>query len=94
MLTSTVYFNMAAWFSLIICLVTLPTSHSTNEFVWSDYSNLTGWPNGVSFILGLVSPAFSIGTIDSTTHMAEEIPHPSRNVPRAMFIQWSGSFLL
>ncbi|KAI1621672.1 amino acid/polyamine transporter I [Exophiala viscosa] len=88
------FFNIAAWLVVLICLASIPPTHSTNAFVWTDYSNLTGWPNGMSFILGLVAPAFAIGTIDSTTHMAEEIPHPSRNVPRAMFIQWLGTFLL
>ncbi|KAK5447955.1 hypothetical protein LTS15_009454 [Exophiala xenobiotica] len=88
------FFNITAWLVVIICLASIPATHSTNSFVWTDYSNLTGWPNGMSFILGLVAPAFAIGTIDSTTHMAEEIPHPSRNVPRAMFLQWLGSFLL
>ncbi|KAK5062639.1 hypothetical protein LTR84_004712 [Exophiala bonariae] len=87
-------FNIAAWLVVIICLASIPSTHSTNSFVWTDYRNLTGWPNGMSFILGLVGPAFAIGTIDSTTHMAEEIPNPSRNVPRAMLTSLFGTFWL
>ncbi|KAJ5633656.1 hypothetical protein N7528_001498 [Penicillium herquei] len=89
-----VFVNVGAWFTLIICLAVLPKSHSTSSFVWTKYTNSTGWPDGMSFILGLVAPAFSIGTIDSSTHMAEEVPNPSKNIPKTIMIQWFGSFAL
>ncbi|KAJ5689986.1 hypothetical protein N7462_004378 [Penicillium macrosclerotiorum] len=86
--------NIGVWFVVIICLATLPKTHSTNSFVWLEYENMTGWPTGVSFILGMVAPAFAIGTIDSSTHMAEEIPNPSKNIPKTILVQWFGSFAL
>jgi amino acid transporter len=89
-----VFVNVAIWFVVVICIAALPKTHSTNAFVWREYTNMTGWPTGVSFILGLVGPAFAIGTIDSSTHMAEEIPNPSRNIPKTILIQWAGSFLM
>jgi choline transport protein len=86
--------NVGIWFVIVICIATLPKTHSTNAFVWREYTNMTSWPTGVSFILGLVGPAFAIGTIDSSTDMAEEIPNPSRNIPKTILIQWDGSFLM
>lgn len=88
------FVNVGAWFTIIVCLAVLPKSHSTSTFVWTDYANSTGWPTGMSFILGLVAPAFAIGTIDSSTHMAEEVPNPSKNIPKTVMIQWFGSFVM
>ncbi|KAJ5526198.1 hypothetical protein N7494_012848 [Penicillium frequentans] len=88
------FVNVGAWFTIIVCLAVLPKSHSTSSFVWTEYTNSTGWPTGVSFILGLVAPAFSIGTIDSSTHMAEEVPNPSKNIAKTVMIQWFGSFAM
>ncbi|OOQ85476.1 putative choline transport protein [Penicillium brasilianum] len=86
------FVNLGVWFVVVICIAALPKTHSTNSFVWKEYTNLTGWPTGVSFILGLVGPAFAIGTIDSSTHMAEEVPNPSKNIPKTILVQWFGSF--
>ena len=51
-------------------------------------------------MLGLVTPAFSIGTIDSTTHMAEGIPVTSRpssyvrSMARVVFLVRQRSLLM
>ncbi|KAJ5094269.1 hypothetical protein N7456_010130 [Penicillium angulare] len=88
------FVNVGAWVTIIICLAVLPKSHATSSFVWTDYTNSTGWPTGMSFILGMVAPAFAIGTIDSSTHMAEEVPNPSKNIPKTIMVQWFGSFIM
>jgi amino acid transporter len=35
----------------------------------------------------MLNGAFAIGTPDSVTHMAEELPHPRRDLPRAIAAQ-------
>jgi amino acid transporter len=54
------------------------------EFVFTNFSNDIGWSNGVAWILGLLQSALSLIGFDAATHMAEEMPQPSRDVPRAM----------
>ena len=41
----------------------------------------------------MLNGAFSVGTPDTTTHLAEEIPYPQRNVPIAIFCQMSIGFI-
>ncbi|KAK6949266.1 hypothetical protein Daesc_009340 [Daldinia eschscholtzii] len=70
-------------------------SHASNHFVWGSFeeNNLTGWRSGVAFLLGVLNGAFTIGTPDSITHIAEELPHPRRDLPKAMGLQIGLGFL-
>ncbi|RFU32273.1 hypothetical protein B7463_g4054, partial [Scytalidium lignicola] len=72
----------------IITLAVIPEEHSTKQLVWDTFANNTGWSNkGLVFIMGMLNGAYSIGTPDCTTHLAEEVSKPEVNVPRAMFFQ-------
>ncbi|KAJ2901663.1 putative amino acid transporter [Zalerion maritima] len=73
----------------IVVLATMPVKHASNEFVWGSFeeNNLTGWTGGIAFILGVLNGAFTIGTCDSVTHMSEELPHPRRDLPKAIMLQ-------
>jgi choline transport protein len=58
---------------------------ASNKAVWATFFNSSGWSNnGVSFALGLVTPAFALAGSDAVVHMAEEAYSPKRNIPRAM----------
>ena len=48
--------------------------YASNDFVWKDWSNITGYPDGFTFLAGMLNGAFAIGAIDCVTHIAEEIP--------------------
>jgi len=75
-------------FSSIVVLAAMPKQRSSNELVWRSFSNNTGWSNnGLVFMMGLLNGAYSVGTPDCTTHLAEEVQRPEINVPRAMFFQ-------
>ncbi|KAK4700110.1 hypothetical protein P7C70_g6138, partial [Phenoliferia sp. Uapishka_3] len=52
---------------------------SSNEY--SGYSS-----NGVAFLTGVLN-GFTIGTPDAITHMAEELPNPRVDLPKAIFAQ-------
>ena len=60
--------------TIIVC-ASMPSVHATNAFVWSEWSNATGYSsNGLVFLLGMLNGAYSVGTPDIVTHLAEEIP--------------------
>jgi choline transport protein len=61
----------------IIVIAAMPKSHASNSFVWSDWANNTGWPSGFAFLSGVLNGAFTIGTPDAVTHMAEEVSQTS-----------------
>ncbi|MCJ1328887.1 hypothetical protein MMC10_005564 [Thelotrema lepadinum] len=73
----------------IIVVAAMPKVHAPNDFVWGsfDENNVTGWSGGVAFLAGVLNGAFTIGTPDAVTHMAEELPDPKRDMPKAVFAQ-------
>ncbi|OAP63822.1 hypothetical protein AYL99_03049 [Fonsecaea erecta] len=77
----------------IIVLAGMPSKHASNRFVWTDFQNNTGWSGGVAFLTGVLNGAFTIGTADGVTHMAEELPNPKRDLPKAIFAQIGLGFL-
>jgi choline transport protein len=71
----------------IIVVAAMPSQHATNSFVWTEWVNQTGFSDGVAFLTGVLNGAFAIGTPDAITHMAEELPNPKRDLPRAVAAQ-------
>ncbi len=65
----------------------MPKTHASNSFVWSAWNNETGWGSGFAFLAGVLNGAFTIGTPDAVTHMAEEVPHPRKDLPKAIAAQ-------
>ena len=73
--------------TIIVCAAM--SQHAPASFVWSNFSenNVTGWPNGVAFMIGVLNGAYTIGTPDGVTKLAEELPNPSHDMPKAIFAQ-------
>ncbi|KAK3393754.1 amino acid/polyamine transporter I [Podospora didyma] len=89
------FFVIVGGIVTIIVVAAMPKQHASNYFVWGSFeeNNLTGWQGGVAFLLGVLNGAFTIGTPDAITHMAEELPHPRRDLPIAIGLQIGLGFL-
>ncbi|KAL1982354.1 hypothetical protein VTN96DRAFT_1385 [Rasamsonia emersonii] len=89
------FFVLAGGIVTIIVLAAVPKTHASSQFVWGSFTenNLTGWTGGVAFLCGVLNGAFTIGTPDAITHMAEELPHPRRDLPKAIGLQIGLGFL-
>ncbi|KAI0446439.1 amino acid transporter [Xylaria telfairii] len=89
------FFVMFGGVITIIVIAAMPKTHASNHFVWAsfDENNLTGWQGGVAFLLGVLNGAFTIGTPDAITHIAEELPNPRRDLPKAIGLQIGLGFL-
>lgn len=83
------FFVMVGGIITIIVIAAMPETHASNHFVWGSFqeNNLTGWQGGVAFLLGVLNGAFTVGTPDAITHIAEELPHPRRDLPKAIGLQ-------
>jgi len=69
----------------ITTIVLFATSKKTSaSFVFTGFENTTGWVNGVACVIGVVQSALSLIGCDAATHMAEEMPNPSKDTPKAM----------
>ncbi|KAK6849718.1 amino acid/polyamine transporter I [Apiospora arundinis] len=85
---------LVGFFITVIVVTVMPghggrPPHATSSFVWSEWSASLGYPDGFVFVAGMLNGAYSVGAVDSLTHLAEEIPDPERNVPIAIGLQFS-----
>jgi amino acid transporter len=82
-------------FVTIVVLAAMPDRHAPHSFVWGNFSenNLTGWSDGVAFLTGVLNGAFTIGTVDAITHLAEELPNPRVDLPKGVAAQIILGFL-
>ncbi|KAI5460505.1 amino acid/polyamine transporter I [Mariannaea sp. PMI_226] len=56
------------------------------DFVFGTWINQTGWPDGVTWFMGLIQAAYGLTAFDSAIHMVEEIPSPRTNIPRVIWL--------
>ena len=71
----------------IICITVLACAspnYASAEFVFTNFINETGWPDGVAWLLGLLQGGFGITGYDAVAHMIEEIPNASVEGPKIM----------
>ena len=70
---------------IVVSVTILATSSKTSaEFVFTDFSNTTGWDDGTAWMLGLMQSALSLIGFDAVAHLTEEMPRPTRDAPQAM----------
>ncbi|CAG9945859.1 unnamed protein product [Clonostachys rosea f. rosea IK726] len=70
---------------VVISIVLLATSPKTDAaFVFTNFSNTTGWSDGTAWMLGLLQSALSFVGFDAVAHMTEEMPRPTKDAPQAM----------
>ncbi|RGP72014.1 hypothetical protein FLONG3_6913 [Fusarium longipes] len=70
--------------AIMIVLGVMAPKNSAS-FVFTKVTNSSGWDqDGVSWLVGLLSAVYPFLGYDAACHLAEEMPHASRNVPIAM----------
>lgn len=91
------FFILSGVFITIIVCAVMPhvngTGYMSDKDIWSTWSNGTGYESqGFVFVMGMLNGAYSVGTPDCSSHLAEEIPKPSRNIPKAVLAQMAVGF--
>ncbi|KAF8513845.1 amino acid/polyamine transporter I [Hysterangium stoloniferum] len=84
--------TICAWWtgaSIFIILIALSAKagqgrHSAGFALGHYDGTLSGWPEGFSFFIGLLPPAYTYAAIGMIASMAEEVEEPELQVPRAM----------
>lgn len=73
--------------ALLISVGTRADLHfQSADFVFGTWVNQTGWPDGVTWFMGLIQAAYGLTAFDSVIHMVEELPSPRKNAPRVMYL--------
>jgi choline transport protein len=79
--------HIVGFFAVLIPLWVLAPRNPAQE-VFTEFLNLGGWnSNGLAFMVGLLSPVYTLIGADSAVHMSEEIKDASLVLPRA--IMWA-----
>ncbi|OBS28349.1 hypothetical protein FPOA_02288 [Fusarium poae] len=72
-------------FVIVVVVLGVMAPKNTSSFVFKEVTNQSGWSDdGVSWLVGLLTTVYPFLGYDAACHMAEEMPHASRNVPIAM----------
>ena len=70
--------------SLFVGLFAAADHRVSAKDLFTGHMNSSGWPSGVAFIIGLNSPNWCYSCLDAIVHIADEIPNPQQNIPRAL----------
>ncbi|KAL6908747.1 amino acid/polyamine transporter I [Trichoderma evansii] len=68
----------------ITVLACATPDYQSGEFVYGNFINQVGWPDGLAWLLGLLQGAFALTGFDAVAHMIEEIPNPQKEGPKIM----------
>ncbi|KAK4612247.1 hypothetical protein CLAFUW4_13467 [Fulvia fulva] len=75
----------------IAVLACAAPDYATAEYVFTNFTNSTGWPDGLAWLLGLLQGALSLTGFDAVAHMIEEIPNAAIEGPKIMlYCQYIG----
>ncbi|KAJ5259303.1 hypothetical protein N7478_012284 [Penicillium angulare] len=92
------FFILAGVFVTILVCAIMPhvngVGYKSSHDIWENWTNGTSYKQeGFVFVMGMLNGAYSVGTPDCSSHLAEEIPHPSRNIPKAILAQMGVGFI-
>lgn len=76
--------TLMGFFTIIVTCLARATPKQPSRFVWTNFVNDSGWPDGISFLTGLISPNYMYAGIDGAVHLCEECKDATRVVPRAI----------
>lgn len=75
----------------IAVLACAAPNYATATYVFTDFTNTTGWPDGLAWLLGLLQGGLGLTGFDAVAHMIEEIPGASIEGPKIMiYCQYIG----
>ncbi|KXJ89478.1 amino acid/polyamine transporter I, partial [Microdochium bolleyi] len=77
-------FSCATIGAVFITLFAMSSTKATPKDFFTTTVNISGWPDGIAFIMGMNGANWSFSCLDVATHLAEEIPAPAKNIPRAL----------
>lgn len=80
------YWSVITMAVLFICLLAAGKKKASAAVVFGadGYFNNSGWPDGFAFLVGINGINWGFSCLDAATHLAEEIPEPRKNIPKAL----------
>lgn len=82
--TASIYWILATAVIICITVLTMADDRRTGAEVFGQWQNASGWPDGWSYFVGLLTPAYVLTGYGTLCYLADEVNEPQRAVPRAM----------
>lgn len=85
-ITKTAFIWSLVGFAVISITVLACSSgrYQSGDFVFREFINETGWPDGIAWLLGLLQAGLGLTGFDAVAHCIEEIPNPAVEGPKIM----------
>ncbi|MCJ1279557.1 hypothetical protein MMC21_007381 [Puttea exsequens] len=84
-ITQATLFLSVSGFLVIFCmLLGLKKRTQPGSFITQKGLGTSGWGDGMAWMLGIGNALYAYGGTDGAIHIAEEIPRPSKNIPKAI----------
>ncbi|KAL1411975.1 hypothetical protein Q8F55_002969 [Vanrija albida] len=91
--TFVLYWTGTSTIIIIVTLLAKSDHYHSGKFVFSEFANNSGWPDGWSFFVGLLSAAYVLTGYGTVSALCEEVHNPEREVPRAMVLSVAAAFV-
>jgi choline transport protein len=75
---------LAGFLIITITCLARASPKQPSDLVWTNFINDSGWPDGISFLTGLVAPNYMYAGLDGAIHLCEECRNPKSVVPKAI----------
>ncbi|KAG7409960.1 Choline transport protein [Fusarium oxysporum f. sp. rapae] len=82
-------FLFSSLLGLCVAFVTILATSSPKQpakVIFAEWVNVTGWPDGLAFLLATGQAMYGFLGLDGATHIAEEMPNPERTVPKVIVL--------
>jgi choline transport protein len=78
------FLSLVGFIASIATLLALSDNKQPASTVFQQYENVSVWSDGWAMVIGITACLWAYSGADGPTHLAEEVPNPSRNVPIAI----------
>ncbi|KAF5546127.1 GABA permease [Fusarium phyllophilum] len=81
---SVFWLSIVGFIASLATLLTVQEVKQPSKFVFTEFTNVSGWTDGWAAMIGLASCLWAYCGIDAPSHLSEEVDNPSRNIPIAI----------
>lgn len=83
--TAAIFWTFAGVFAIIITILVMAKGgRRSADYVFTHFESNSGWPDGWSFMVGLLHAGYATSSTGMIISMCEEVREPSTQVPKAM----------
>ncbi|OAQ61247.1 amino acid permease [Pochonia chlamydosporia 170] len=83
--TAAIFWTFAGVIAILVCVLAIAKNGRHDaKWVFTYFENNSGWPDGWSFMVGLLHAGYATSSTGMIISMCEEVQHPATQVPKAM----------